>query len=132
MFTLALPSEKIFSAASTAEGHHITIIQGSAILSELQLAPLPGFPPGDYYQKTFSSYPKKQGHGTLLIITLLQNRTSAIPSVKNIYSTSWMTQNNPDSSDFLTIDAAGFWQNLIERGFAVKDSKTDRFKILPI
>jgi hypothetical protein len=132
MFPLELEPGKMFIIESddSGDGYHIRIVRNSHILSELHLVPLNKFEPGDYYQKTFSSYPKKQGHGNLLIATLLQNWSSAIPLVNNIYSTSWVVGNNPDQSDFITQDAAMFWKKLIQKGVAEENSVMARFKIL--
>lgn len=133
MFELNLGEGRIFNV-SADEHHpgafHVRIIKGSDIPSELHLVPLSGFEKGAYYQKAFSSSPKHQGYGTLLIDTLLNNRAQALPSVQAIYSSSWVPENNQDATDFITMDAANFWKKLIQRGLAITDNTLNRFKMI--
>ncbi len=115
---------------------HIRISRNYDILCQLHLVPLwtrsANFTEGDFYQKTFTSYPKNQGFGKMLIKTLLENLRELIPECRNIYSSSWIESNNTDPTDSISIDAAEFWKKMITLGIAVTDNEKARFKYILI
>jgi hypothetical protein len=112
--------------------YFIRLSRNMEILSQLHLVPLwtnsTHFKEGDYYQKTFISHPKRQGYGTSLIKTLLENVRELIPECKNIFSSSWVVSNNIDPTDSISVDAADFWKKMISMGKAISDDEKARFK----
>lgn len=135
MFELNLDNGNTFQIAPDEffEGaFYIRILNPTHTYSQLHLVPLwyklPQFQVGDYYQKTFDSHPKRQGHGSQLLNLLLEN-INQIPNLQNIYSTSWVAANNFDPTDFITSDANAYWLTLIARGIAERVEALARYRI---
>lgn len=137
MFEISLTDGILFSVNEDEfiEGaYHIFLIKNASVLSELHLVPLfndqTQFFEGDFYQKTFASHPVRLGYGSMLLTTLLANIKEAIPTCRNIYSSSWIPKNNFDETDFITEDAVMFWTNLVQKGLAERVENIARYKIL--
>ena len=137
MFELALENNLIFQVVDDEfikYAYHVRIKNDTKIFSSLHLVPLwvdsVQFNQGDYYQKTFTSYPKLHGYGRLLIDTLLDNRARAIPLCVNIYSTSSIDENNFDDTDKISSDADAFWESLVRRKLAERNDDIARFRMI--
>ena len=136
MFEIPITEKRIFRITldeHLPDAFFVRVIEGVNFLSELHLVPLwpsSQFTIGDYYQRSFSSYPPKRGYGKLLIETLLKNHREAIPILNSIYSTSWDSNNNAEQNDFITVDAADFWKGLVKKGLAESINPLARFRML--
>lgn len=111
--------------------YHIRLKQGAIILSQIHLMPLDSlntFQAGDYYFKTFNSYPKRSGYGRMLINTLRLYHNN-IPAVQNIYSTSW-GQINAGDTDFFSPDARIFWERLVASNLAIERLELNRYQLI--
>ena len=140
MFELILPNGNIFQIVDDEHNDNSYIVrilnpERNHIFSELNLAPLwlarpDAFAEGDFYQKTFASYPPRQGHGINLFQLLLEN-SEQIPLLNNLYSTSWNADNNIDDTDFITIEANYFWGNLVANEQAERLEDIARYRVIP-
>ena len=139
MFELELENGIFFRVESDEfipGAYHVRLQRDETVetLSNLHLVPLwddlPQFEEGNFYQKTFTSYPAGQGWGRLLISTLIENLEEAIPNCNTIYSSSWVNENNLDETDYITIDAVAFWDSLVRLNLAERNEEMARYRLL--